>query len=111
MSVFAKGALAAALSLVMFAATAEAAGDVKTGRAKARQCVVCHGLDGVAKRPDVPNIGGESDLYLKKQLEAFRSGERRHEQMTIIAESLSDEDIADLVAWYSSLEYEVRLPE
>lgn len=106
-----KGALAAALSLVLFAAAAKAAGDAETGRDKARQCVVCHGHDGVGMRPDVPNIGGESEIYLKKQLEAFRSGERRHEQMTIIAEGLDDTDIADLVAWYSSILFEVKMPE
>jgi cytochrome c553 len=85
--------------------------DPAAGKEKARQCAVCHGIDGVAKRPDVPNIGGESDMYLTKQLEAFRSGERHHEQMSIIAAGLSDQDIADLAAWYSSLQFEVRMPE
>ena len=88
-----------------------AAGDSEAGREKARACAVCHGLDGAAKRPDVPNIGGESVLYLKKQLEAFRSGERRHEQMSIIAASLSDQDIADVSAWYAAILFEVRIPE
>ena len=100
-------ALAATVSLAVAAAPAMAAGDTGTGKQKARQCSVCHGIDGV----DVPNIGGESEIYLKKQLEAFRSGERRHEQMSIIAEGLSDEDIADLVAWYASLQFEVKMPE
>ena len=92
-------------------AVADAAGDAAAGKAKARQCAVCHGIDGVAKRPDVPHIGGESDLYLTRQLEAFRAGERHHEQMSIIAAALSDQDIADLVAWYSSLRFEIRMPE
>ena len=100
-----------AISVALVAGTANAAGDRAVGREKAGQCAVCHGLDGAAMRPDVPNIGGESALYLKIQLEAFRSGERRHEQMSIIAEDLSDEDIADLSAWYSSILYEVRIPE
>jgi cytochrome c553 len=86
-------------------------GDPAAGRTKARQCAVCHGIDGVAKRPDAPNIGGESEQYLTRQLEAFRSGERHHEEMSIIAAGLSDQDIADLVAWYSSLKLEVRMPE
>jgi cytochrome c553 len=89
-----------------------AAGDLEAGRAKAqRECSVCHGLNGVAKRPDAPNIGGESDLYLEIQLEAFRSGARKHEEMSIIAAGLSDQDIADVIAWYSSLDIEVQLPE
>ena len=102
--------LAAGLLLVSVA-PALAAGDREAGRGKARACAVCHGLDGAAKRPDVPNIGGESVIYLKKQLEAFRSGERRHEQMSIIAEGLSDQDIADVSAWYAAILFEVRIPE
>jgi cytochrome c553 len=90
---------------------AGAAGDASAGKGKAQMCAVCHGLDGVAMRPDVPNIGGESDLYLTKQLKAFRSGERQQEEMSIVAQGLSDEDIADLVAWYSSLRFEVHMPE
>ena len=97
--------------LLALGAPALAAGDREAGRDKARACAVCHGLDGAAKRPDVPNIGGESVLYLKKQLEAFRSGERRHEQMSIIAEGLSDEDIADVSAWYAAILFEVRIPD
>ena len=101
-----------ALTIAMIApAVAKAAGDAAAGKAKARQCAVCHGIDGVAKRPDVPHIGGESEQYLTRQLEAFRAGERRHEQMSIIAAALSDQDIADLVAWYSSLQFEIRMPE
>lgn len=61
--------------------------------------------------PDVPNIGGESAEYLTNQLQHFRSGERTHEQMSIIASGLSDEDIADLAAWYSSIRFEVILPQ
>ena len=59
----------------------------------------------------VPNIGGESALYITRQRNAFRSGERRHEQMSIIAAGLGDDDIADLAAWYSSIEFSVRVPE
>jgi cytochrome c553 len=102
--------LALAYGLIV-PSVAVAAGDGSAGKDKAQQCAVCHGLDGVALRPDVPNIGGESDLYLTKQLEAFRSGERHHEEMSIIAEGLSDQDIADLAAWYASIEFEVRMPD
>ena len=103
--------LAAGALLFAPDAPATAAGDRDTGRTKARACAVCHGLDGAAKRPDVPNIGGESVIYLKKQLEAFRSGERRHQEMSIIAAPLSDQDIADVSAWYAAILFEVRIPE
>jgi cytochrome c553 len=103
------GYLALAVGLIA-PSVAGATGDVSAGKDKAQQCAVCHGLDGVATRPDAPNIGGESDLYLTKQLKAFRSGERRHEQMSIIAGALSDDDIADLAAYYASIEFSVKVP-
>lgn len=87
------------------------AADAAAGRDKAQMCAVCHGLDGIAQVPDAPHLAGESPIYLTRQLEAFRSGERQHEQMTIIAQGLSDEDIADLAAWYSSLKITVEMPE
>jgi cytochrome c553 len=73
-------------------------------------CAVCHGLDGIAKTPDAANLAGESTFYLTRQLQAFRSGERKHDQMSIIAQGLSDGDIADLAAWYSSLKVSVTMP-
>lgn len=101
--------LAAALA-VAIPPPAGAAGDPAAGRKKAMQCAACHGIDGVAVQPDAATIAGESEIYLARQLEAFRTGERRHEQMSIIAEGLSDEDIADLVAWYSSIRFKVEMP-
>ena len=68
-------------------------------------------MDSVGKLPNVPNIGGESDFYLTKQLKAFRKGDRRDEQMAIIARDLSDQDIADLAAYYASIEFTVTVPE
>jgi cytochrome c553 len=94
----------------LFLAAPVAAQDA--GRQKAAQtCAVCHGLDGIGVNPDVPNLAGESPLYLEKQLKAFRSGERKHEQMSIIAEGLQDNDIRDLVAWYSGLKVTVEVPQ
>ena len=104
-------ALGSVFALCLAGGAAEAGGDAAVGREKAVQCAVCHGIDGLAKRPDVPHIGGESELYLKKQLEDFRSGKRHHEQMSIIAEGLSETDIADLIAWYASIEISVKIPE
>jgi len=101
--------LAAAPGLA--AATAGQAADPAAGRDKAQMCVTCHGIDGVPKVPDAPMIAGENAIYLTNQLKAFRSGARQHEQMSIIAQSLSDEDIADLAAWYSSINVTVEVPE
>ena len=99
--------LAAALVL----GEAAAAGDPVAGRAHANRCVPCHGVDGVAKQPHVPNIAGESVFYLTKQLKAFRSGERQDPQMSLMAQPLTDEEIANLAAWYSSIGITVTLPQ
>lgn len=87
------------------------AADAAAGKQKAQMCAVCHGLDGIAKIPDAPNLAGESPIYITRQLQAFRSGQRQHEQMSIIAQGLSDEDIADLAAWFSSLKITVEMPD
>jgi cytochrome c553 len=87
------------------------AGDAALGKEKAKMCQTCHGIDGVAKIPSAPNIAGESELYLVTQLKAFRSGKRTHEIMSLVAQQLSDEDIENLAAWYSSIEFEVRMPQ
>jgi cytochrome c553 len=81
------------------------------GRQKVTQmCAVCHGLNGIGVNPDTPNLAGESQFYLEKQLKAFRGGERKHEQMTIIAQGLKVEDIKVVVDWYSKLKVTVQLP-
>jgi cytochrome c553 len=103
-----------ALSLLVLGSVLAAvpASAQNAGKQKATQmCAVCHGVNGIGVNPDVPNLAGESSLYLEKQLNAFRSGERKHEQMTIIAQGLKDEDVADLVAWYSHLKVTVELPQ
>ena len=87
------------------------ASDGSAGKTKAQQCAVCHGIDGLAKRPDAPHLAGESEIYLAKQLEAFRGGARQHEIMTIIAKDLGDQDIADLAAWYARIKVTVELPD
>ena len=101
--------LAAAVAFVSFDAVA--AGDPDSGKTLAARCSPCHGIDGVAKQPHVPNIAGESTIYLSKQLRAFRAGERQDPQMSLMAKPLSDEEITDLVAWYSSIKFTVELPE
>lgn len=101
------------LAAAMIAAIgpARADGDPASGRKKAVQCAACHGIDGLSKLPIAPNIAGSPAMYLEKQLKAFRDGSRSEENMNVVAKPLSDADIADLAAWYSSLEVEVTLPQ
>jgi cytochrome c553 len=80
------------------------AGDVAAGRAKALLCQACHGIDGLSKVPDAPNIAGQVEGYIVTQLHAFKSGMRKSDPMNLVAAQLSDRDIEDLAAWYSSIE-------
>jgi cytochrome c553 len=101
----------AILFAVIIGATPVAAGgDVKAGRQKALQCQTCHGLDGQAKLPDAPNLAGQSDIYLVKTLNDYRSGARRHDMMSLVARNLKDEDIADLAAYYAAIPVTVGAP-
>jgi cytochrome c553 len=102
----------AALAAVAILATGGGAGaaDAEAGRVLARQCQVCHALDGRGTNPTVPNIGGQSETYLVKQLTDFREGRRSDEQMSIIAEGLDDAQIADLAAYFGAIEATFTIP-
>jgi cytochrome c553 len=84
-----------------------AAGDVKAGRAKALMCQACHGIDGLSKVPDSPNIAGQTEPYIVAQLQAFKAGARKNDAMSVVAPSLSDKDIEDLAAYFSAIEIKV----
>ena len=87
------------------------AGDVKAGRARAMMCQACHGLDGLSKTPDAPNIAGQIEPYLVTQLQAFKSGLRKNDAMSVVAPALSDKDIEDLAAYFAAIEISVgKLP-
>jgi cytochrome c553 len=100
-------ALACALACGMTAAQA----DAQAGRAKARLCVVCHGEFGVSVLPNAPNLAGQPEIYLAEQLKAYRSGKRSNEIMSVIAKPLTDTEIADLTAWFASIEIEAKPPK
>lgn len=79
------------------------AADLEAGRGKAEQCEACHGLRGVSENPTVPSLAGQQDRFLQWQLVFFRSGRRANEIMGPIAAGLTDEDIRNLGAYYTSL--------
>jgi len=100
------------LMLCGFLHSVSYAGDLAAGRAKAEMmCQTCHGMDGQALAPMVAHISGQQEDYIVGQLENYRSGKRHHEQMTIISQSLTDEDIANLATWYSSMKVTIEVPE
>ena len=67
-------------------------------------------MDGKATIPTAPNVSGQQKGYLIAQLKAYRSGKRRHEQMSIISKMLTDEDIENLAAWYSGIKITIQAP-
>jgi cytochrome c553 len=86
--------------------------DAAAGKTLAGQaCRTCHGLDGIAQIPIAPHLAGESALYLQTQLKAFKAGKRQHEMMSIVAQGLSDQQIADVSAWYESIKITATMPE
>ncbi|MFO1206468.1 MAG: cytochrome c [Burkholderiales bacterium] len=100
--------LAAGLACTLSAAVPAFAADgsVAAGQQKDSMCQGCHGIpDYRTAFPSVysvPKIGGQHAAYIVKALQAYKSGERAHPTMRAIAASLSDQDMADLAAFYSS---------
>jgi len=84
-------------------ASAAVAADLAAGKAKAASCAGCHGVDGISNNPLWPNLAGQKAPYLMKQLKAFRAGTRQDPMMSAMARPLSDADIENLAAYYSSL--------
>jgi len=106
MSIFALVA-SCAIAGPVSAADAAPVGDVQAARDKVSMCIGCHGIKGYkASFPEVynvPMIAGQNARYIEVALEAYRSGARNHPTMDAIAGSLSDQDIADLAAYYANL--------
>ncbi len=96
--------------LVLGSLTPAGAADVATGRRKALQCQACHGLDGLSKLPAAPHLAGQPEPYLMKAINEYRQGVRKHEMMTIAVQPLTDQDAADLAAYYAAIEITVKPP-
>jgi cytochrome c553 len=104
-------ALAGAATTVAPAQEQAAAGDPRAGRRLAgARCAACHGNDGIAVLPEAPNLAGQNAAYSAAQLRLYRSGERRHELMTVVSQELTDAQIADLAAWYAAIELTATVP-
>ena len=84
------------------ASAALAAGSAEKGESKATACIACHGPQGNSANPEWPVLAGQHEQYIHKQLQAFKSGARKNPLMTPMAMSLSDEDMADLGAYFSA---------
>lgn len=100
-----------ACALMVLVPSVSVAADAKAGRKLARKCSVCHGKLGVSKDPEVPIIAGQHALYIEKELKLYRDGGRQDRRMSLMAKPLTDEQIKDLAAWFSSLKVTVEVPD
>jgi len=92
------------IALLTVAATAQAAGDPSAGAKKVFQCQGCHGIVGTRTAfPElysVPKLGGQHSAYIVQALQEYQKGDRSHATMRAIAADLSDQDMADIAAYY-----------
>src|SRR3954447_21898009 len=104
--------VATAVGLLALASVGSAqAADARAGRAKvAGVCQACHGMDGLSKNPEAPNLAGQIENYLAKALTEYRGEVRKNETMNIVAKELTDDDIANIAAYYASIQVDVIPP-
>lgn len=91
------------LAAMMGNYTTVLAADAAAGKAKSSTCAGCHGLNGVSNNPQYPNLAGQKEVYLIKSIKDYRDGRRKDPMMSSMAAGLSDADIANLAAFYSSI--------
>lgn len=80
-----------------------AAGDAEAGKAKSAACAGCHGQSGISNMPTVPTIAGQKEAYFVKTMKDYRDGKRSDPMMVPAVKGLSDEDFANLAAYYAGL--------
>lgn len=88
---------------LMMTGMAQAAGDAEAGKAKSMVCAACHGADGNSVNPLWPNLAGQNPAYTAKQLAEFKAGVRNDPTMMPMAMPLSEQDMADLAAYFATL--------
>ncbi len=94
--------VAGVVALLGIAGAAQAAGDVAAGKAKAGMCAGCHGAQGQGVKPNPP-LAGKPETQIVEDLKAYKSGKRANPVMKGLASGLSDQDMANLGAYFASL--------
>jgi len=95
--------LTLALAATVMMASPVFAGDATAGKAKSMMCGACHGAAGISAVPTYPNLAGQKEAYLTKQLKDFKSGKRNDPTMKGMVAALSDADMANLAAYYAGM--------
>ena len=94
--------IAAVVTPLGLAGAAQAAGDADAGKAKAKACATCHGANGEGKSPN-PALAGKAEDQFVQALNDYKSGKRANAVMKTLAAPLSEQDMANLAAYYASL--------
>ncbi len=103
------GTLLSVVCTVLPAAISAQEGDAKAGEVKAIPCMGCHGIPGysnVYPSYHVPRVGGQHAQYLIDALKAYKNGDRGHKTMQAQAATLSDQDMADIAAYFAAAKSE-----
>ncbi len=95
---FARALVLAGSAMTLLATTASAQDILPVVRA---QCAVCHGERGESAHPEFPQLAGQHAVYLRKQLQDFRTGERQHEAMSGIARHLTEPQVQELADYFA----------
>ena len=93
----------AAVVLALASGQALANGNIARGKQKAATCFACHGVDGNAVDPQYPRLAGQYNEYLQQALHEYKDGRRKNPIMMGMAAALTDQDIEDVAAYFSSL--------
>ncbi len=89
--------------MVLMSGQALANGNIAHGKQKAATCFACHGVDGNAVNPQYPRLAGQYNEYLQQALHEYKDGRRKNPIMMGMAAALTDQDIKDIAAYFSSL--------
>lgn len=101
-----KKALMITVALAAMGSMGAHAGDIEAGKAKSQICAACHGANGIAVIDGYPNLAGQNEKYLVSSIKAYKAKQRNGGLAAVMqaqASMLSDEDIANLAAYYASL--------
>jgi cytochrome c553 len=97
-----------ALASIAGCLTPAAAQDVQAGRKLVQStCSACHGMDGIAVLPEAANLAAQDAGYIRRQLDAFKDGSRKNEQMQVFAAQLTPQQMDDVAAYFSQIEIKV----
>jgi len=94
--------MAVAIGVFAFIGNVNADGNAAAGQAKAAACAACHGADGNSVSPQFPKLAGQNAAYIVQELERFKSGYHKNVIMSGMAAGLSEQDMQNLAAWFSS---------